>query len=163
MLHIAPEPCFEPIFKRIEYIDYITADLRNLKAMVRMDITNIKFPDNSFDVIYCSHVLEHIHNDQIAIAELYRVCKPGSWALLNVPIMADQTFEDKSIVTSEERKKIFGQADHVRRCGLDYVDRIKQAGFKVTKFFASDIIESTDSLTLGIPLGQKIFFVEKII
>lgn len=59
-----------------------------------MDITDIQYSDQSFDVIYCSHVLEHIHDDMKAMAEFFRVLRNGGWAILLVPIRADRTFED---------------------------------------------------------------------
>lgn len=76
MLHVAPELVFMAQIAKITNLDYITADLRNPRAKVKMDITNIHFPDNSFDVIYCSHVLEHVPDDLRAIGEFHRVLKP---------------------------------------------------------------------------------------
>jgi len=96
-----------------------------------MDITNIPYEDNSFGVILCSHVLEHIPDDRKAMRELYRVLKPGGWAILQVPIIRDKTFEDFSITKPEDRERVFGQWDHVRAYGKDYRDRLEKAGFKV--------------------------------
>lgn len=64
MLHVAPESCFETKLKQRLGDNYLTADLFNPRAMVKMDITNIDYPDQSFDIIYCSHVLEHIQDDR---------------------------------------------------------------------------------------------------
>jgi len=89
---------------------YLTADLSNPKAMVKMDITDIQYPDESFDVIYCSHVLEHVPDDRKAMQEFFRVLKKDGWAVLLVPIVGELTFEDPSIVDPVERTKIFGQA-----------------------------------------------------
>ena len=72
-------------------LDYISADLESHLAVVKVDITNILYEDNSFDVILCSHVLEHVIDDQKAMRELFRVLKPGGWAILQVPIPADMT------------------------------------------------------------------------
>ena len=99
--------------------------------MIKIDITDIKFQNNTFDCILCSHVLEHILDDNKAIRELYRVLKPNGWAILQVPILREKTFEDPNIQTPEERLKYFGQEDHVRIYGLDYKDRLENAGFKV--------------------------------
>ena len=114
MLHIAPEPCLEPRFKKWLAESYLTADLFNPHAMVKMDITNIAYPDQSFDVIYCSHVLEHVHDDRKAMREFFRVLKDKGWAILLVPIYAEKTFENPSIVEPTARLKAFGQEDHVR-------------------------------------------------
>jgi ubiquinone/menaquinone biosynthesis C-methylase UbiE len=130
MLHIAPEICFEKRFRKQPTIDYISADFYS-SAMVKIDITDIKYPDNYFDIIYCCHVLEHIENDRKAMSELSRVLKPDGWAILQVPIGAEVTFEDLSIVDPAEREKYFGQSDHVRVYEPDYKDRLEEPGFQV--------------------------------
>ena len=81
-----------------------------------MDITKIDYPDDSFDVILCNHILEHIPDDHLAMQELFRVLKPSGWAILQVPIdlNRNETYEDFSIVSPQQRLKVFGQADHVR-------------------------------------------------
>ena len=132
MLHIAPEVCLAKNISQHSQIDYLTADL-NYSAMVKMDITDIEYPDNSFDVIYCSHVLEHVPNDQQAIRELARVLKPEGWAILQVPIdnNLEKTFEDLTIIDPQEKQRLFGDPDHVRQYGLDYKNRLEEAGFQV--------------------------------
>ncbi|MEI6500974.1 MAG: methyltransferase domain-containing protein, partial [Armatimonadota bacterium] len=107
-------------------------------AMVIMDIMDIKFPDDSFDIIYCSHVLEHVARDDVALAELYRVLKPGGWAILQVPLegylgmpVIEVTIEDPAVTDPQQRTELFGQDDHVRRYGRDYQDRLAAAGFAV--------------------------------
>ncbi len=112
-------------------LDYVSAGLDSPLAMVKMDITNIAYGDNSFDAILCVHVLEHVMDDQTAMSELFRVLKPGGWAILQSPIdlNRDKTFEDPNIVLPEDRERIFGQNDHVRIYGRDYEDRLAKAGF----------------------------------
>jgi len=133
VLHVAPETCFEGRFKKALGENYLTADLNGPSVMVKMDITDIRYPDESFDVIICNHVLEHVVEDVKAMREFYRVLKKGGWAVLLVPVAdMDKTYEDFSITTGQGREKAFGQWDHVRRYGRDYVDRLKSAGFDVT-------------------------------
>jgi SAM-dependent methyltransferase len=91
------------IDQEADYINYLSADLSAPDAMVKMDITDIQYPDNTFDVIYCSHVLEHLQDDRKAMGEFYRVLKPGCWAILQVPITADTTFEDPTVISPKER------------------------------------------------------------
>lgn len=148
VLHIAPEQCFYKRFRKQKNLEYITSDLDSPLADVRADICNLPFEDNEFDVIFCNHVLEHIPDDEKAIAELYRVMKPGGWGIFQVPqdINRKETFEDDSITNKEERTRIFGQYDHVRVYGLDYFDRLREAGFTVkeidyTKKIAPDLLE----------------------
>lgn len=132
MLHIAPERALESKFRQLFGKNYLTADLHNPRAMVKMDITDIQYPPESFDIVYCSHVFEHVPDDMKAMAEILRVLKPGGWAILQVPIVRQQTLEDPGITTPEERERVFGQHDHVRAYGLDYKDRLEAAGFVVT-------------------------------
>lgn len=133
VLHIAPEYCFQKNLKNMSNLHYFSADLSSPLAQIKMDITNIPYEDNCFDVILCSHVLEHIPDDHQAMKELLRVLKTSGWAILQVPIDSkrDITFEDSSIVSPEERERLFWQFDHVRLYGLDYKDRLEKAGFTV--------------------------------
>jgi len=98
-----------------------------------MDITKIQYPDNSFDAILCHHVLEHIPDYRKALEELFRVLKPGGWAIIQVPIEPDrkETYQDESVTSPSERERLFGQADHVRKYGRDFILRLHHAGFPV--------------------------------
>ncbi len=135
LLHIAPENMFYNIFINHENINYLTADLNDKKpnVMEKMDIKDIQYPDNTFDFIYCSHVLEHVPDDRKAINELYRVLKPDGKAIISVPLYRslDKTFEDPSLDTPKLRLKHYGQADHLRKYGLDFIDRLEDAGFTI--------------------------------
>lgn len=159
MLHVAPEPCIESRLKQHLGDNYLTADLFNARAMVKMDITNIEYPDQSFDVIYCSHVLEHVQDDRKAMREFCRVLKSDGWAVLIVPITAEETFENPSIVEPEERLKVFGQADHVRRYGPDYVDRLREAGFSVEVTKVNDLVQKDEAIRMG--LTGEIYYCTK--
>jgi len=92
MLHFAPEKQFEKRLKKVPGLDYITADLNSTNVAVKTDITNIQFPANSFDIIFCCHVLEHIPDDRKAMRELFRVLKPTGWAATMVPLRDEKTF-----------------------------------------------------------------------
>lgn len=133
ILHVAAEKCFSDKFKKMFGKNYLTADLKNPYAMIKMDITDIHYPNESFDVIICNHVLEHIPDDRKAMNELYRILKKNGWAVLLVPVAnIEKTYEDFSIVTKVGRTKAFGQHDHVRKYGNDYIERLKSSGFIVT-------------------------------
>ncbi|MDG1451413.1 MAG: methyltransferase domain-containing protein [Polaribacter sp.] len=132
-LHIAPEQCFLKIFKKQKNLDYITSDLESPIADVKADICNLPFKDDSFDVVFCNHVLEHIPDDKKAMQELFRVLKKGGFGVFQIPqdMSRENTFEDASITDKEERTKIFGQYDHVRVYGRDYFNKLRSVGFKV--------------------------------
>ena len=147
LLHVAPEVILERRLHPLPNLGYLSADLDSPTAMVKMDLTAIDLPDNSFDVIYASHVLEHIPDDVKAMSELFRVLRPGGWAILQVPMWGPTTREEH-IEDDEERSKAYGQPDHVRMYGNDgvYGDRLRSVGFDVhvEKFVESlgdDLIE----------------------
>ena len=122
VLHFAPEQAFYKRFRKMDNLEYITTDLNSPLADVKADICKLPFKDQSFDVIFCNHVLEHIPDDTTALKELYRVLKPGGWGIFQVPqdLSREKTFEDNSITDKRERARIFGQYDHVRIYGRDY-------------------------------------------
>jgi SAM-dependent methyltransferase len=133
-LHVAPEKCIATRLKACDNIDYLSADIALSAAMVQMDITDIRLPAESFDVIYASHVLEHIPDDRKAMRELHRVLRPGGWAVLQVPVWRPTTTEDPTVTDPKERERLFGQSDHVRMYGHDgeYERRLQEAGFDLT-------------------------------
>ncbi len=145
VLHIAPEPCFMNRFEKQHGEKYITADIESPLAKVKMDIHQIPFPENHFDVVLCNHVLEHVQDDIKAMSEIYRVLKPGGWAIMQVPFFSpvpEITYEDSSITNPREREKAFGQSDHVRMFGKDYPKRIERSGLKaVANRFAFELSE----------------------
>jgi SAM-dependent methyltransferase len=133
VLHLAPEKNLQRILQRCENIRYISADLASPLASLRTDITALCFGDESFDVVICNHVLEHIPDDRQAMREIIRVLKPGGWAILQVPIAASRTatVDGPSVFSPSERLRLFGQDNHVRLYGGDYVRRLEAAGFVV--------------------------------
>ncbi|MFQ5843763.1 MAG: class I SAM-dependent methyltransferase [Planctomycetota bacterium] len=133
MLHFAPEPCLAPVLASLPIREYVDADLEPDLARHRIDVTAIPHPDASFDAILCNHVLEHVPDDARALSELCRVLAPHGWALLQVPWdpSRPETREDPSVTDPEERRRLFGQADHVRIYGRDYPRRLERAGFAV--------------------------------
>ncbi|WP_193201006.1 class I SAM-dependent methyltransferase [Nostoc sp. MG11] len=128
-----PGVFFWKALNSLPLIEYTGAGLNAPFATVEMDITNIHQPDNLYDVILCNHVLEHIPEDHKAMCELFRVLKPGGWAILQVPLDYERktTFEDFSITSPKDKEYFFGKDDHVRVYGLDYKDRLEKAGFTV--------------------------------
>ena len=135
VLHFAPEQAFYKLFRNQKNIDYTTTDLFSPLADVKADICNLPFKDNSYDIIFCNHVLEHIPDDTKAMQELYRILKPGGMGIFQIPqdLSREFTFSDDSITNQKERAAIFGQYDHVRIYGRDYFDKLRNIGFKVVE------------------------------
>jgi len=163
LLHFAPEQAFYKRFKKLDNLDYTTTDLNSPLADVKADICNLPFSDNSFDVILCNHVLEHIPDDTKAMQELYRVLKPGGWGIFQIPqdLKREKTFEDNTITDRKERARIFGQYDHVRIYGRDYFDKLRSIGFTVEEVDYTSILpkEAVEKYRLAkgeiIPLVRK--------
>ncbi len=132
VLHVAPERILGERFRRVPDVKYVGGDLEAQFGPERIDVTRLQFEDASFDVVMCNHVLEHVPEDRRAMREIARVLKPGGQAILLVPdVSADVTDEDPAVVDPDERRRRFGQYDHVRRYGWDYVDRLEEAGLAV--------------------------------
>ena len=133
VLHIAPEQCFLPYFKKQANLNYLTGDLESPIADIHFDLHNIPLENDKFDVIFCNHVLEHVEDDRQCMQELFRVMKSGGWGIFQVPLdtTRELTYEDKRITSPEEREKHFWQKDHVRLFGLDYPNKLQAVGFEV--------------------------------
>ncbi len=133
VLHFAPEQAFYKRFRELSNLEYVTTDLFSPLADIKADICDLPMKNNTYDVIFCNHVLEHIPDDTKAMQELYRVLKPGGWGIFQIPqdLSRETTFEDDSITDKKERTKIFGQYDHVRIYGRDYFDKLRGVGFDV--------------------------------
>lgn len=156
VLHIAPEQEFLRKFKKMKNLDYISADLFSPIVDVKADILDLPFADESFDIVFCNHVLEHIENDAKAMSELYRVLRPGGWGILQVPMKnsLEKTYEDFSIKDPKERQKHFGQYDHVRWYGMDYFDRLKKAGFEADINFYSQKFSDEEIKKYGLRVNE---------
>ncbi|UMY66779.1 MULTISPECIES: class I SAM-dependent methyltransferase [unclassified Flavobacterium] len=135
VLHFAPEQAFYKRFRGMSNLDYTTTDLLSPLADVKADICNLPFADDTYDLILCNHVLEHIPDDTKAMQELFRVMKPGGMGIFQIPqdLSRATTFEDDSITDPKERARIFGQYDHVRVYGRDYFDKLRSIGFRVVE------------------------------
>jgi predicted SAM-dependent methyltransferase len=134
ILHFAPEKAETRRMQNNKL--YETADLHQPGVTHKVDITRVSLPDASYDAVIVHHVLEHIENDRQAIRELFRLLAPGGVAILSVPINATRqhTYENPAIVSPKDRFAHFSGEDHVRYYGLDFTDRLAEAGFKVTNF-----------------------------
>ena len=134
VLHVAPEPRLQRILSAQSFLEYITADLSAALVMIRVDLVKAGLRSNLFDVIICNHVLEHISDDGKAMKELLRILKPDGWAILQVPLSLSltDTLEDPNVTDPQERRRRYGQEDHVRiYAAHDYRLRLEKAGFRL--------------------------------
>lgn len=162
VLHIAPEHCFIERFEALPNLDYVTADIESPLAKVKMDVHEIPFPDNSFDVVFCNHVLEHVTDDIKACSEFNRVLKPTGWGILQSPVYKlAQTIEDNSITDAAERERIFGQRDHVRKYGKDYAARLRKSGIKIEENHFVKELEPALVSKFALPTDETIFVCKK--
>lgn len=132
VLHIGPEPILDKRFRRMN-IDYVTADLAMPAVDVRLDMTNMPFAESSFDIIVAVHVLEHVPDDAAAIAEAYRVLKPGGLAVLQSAQHPNRETTDEYLgpLPESDRMARFEGPDHMRLYGQDFADRLRAGGFEV--------------------------------
>ena len=141
LLHFAPEPLLDAVFARLPDVERVTADL-HAPADLRLDVSDMDLPDSSFDLILCSHVLEHVPDDRAAMRELRRVLTDGGVVLVLVPHRPEvTTYEDPSIESPLGRMVAFGQQDHVRIYGADLPDRLREAGFEVEDRTAAELFD----------------------
>jgi SAM-dependent methyltransferase len=157
VLHFAPEKGLTQLLKA-RLGSYQSADVAPGRADLVLNIEAIAEPDASYDCIVCSHVLEHV-DDAKALREIHRVLKPGGLALIMLPVIEgwSRTYENPAVAAPEERKRHYGQSDHVRYYGADVRERIRSAGFELDEFTA----EGEDVLTYGLTRGEKVFIATK--
>lgn len=165
MLHIAPEYAFLRRLSQLAGLRYVTGDFDSALANHKLDVMDLPFENKSFDWLICNHVLEHVEDDRRALSEIHRVLKPSGWAILMSPVDNRRldTFEDSSVVTPEDRHRVYGQSDHARLYGCDYGERLAGSGFTVQ---ATDYLEHFDPASiarLGLRREQDNAFSEEVI
>jgi SAM-dependent methyltransferase len=163
-LHIAPEFCFIKLFKNQSNLDYTTADLNSPWADVKMDVHEIPFEEETFDVIMCNHVLEHVEDAHKVMTEFYRVMKKGGWGIFQVPIDTnrEETFDDPSITDPKEREKHYWQSDHLRLFGKDYGKKLSAAGFEVIEDPFVNLLDPELIDRYALPKGEIIYLCQKL-
>ena len=168
ILHVAPEIQLYHKFSASKNIDYHPIDLSPEHyhygaKTIAMDVTALQYADETFDMVICNHVLEHIPDDRAAMREMYRVLRKGGQAILNVPIRKDmdQTLEDFSITDPAQRVVLFGQPDHVRLYGNDYIQRLQEAGFLVEEIPFVETFTHNEQFRYGIVPKEIMFYCTK--
>lgn len=162
LFEVSPKYSFSRRFNAMPNLTYFGADLVcRPHISARLDLTAMPVRTNTFDAVICVHVLEEIADDRKAMTELFRVLKPGGWAVISVPTRMDRlTYEDPALTTPEERQRAFGEAAHVRIYGYDLVDRLEQCGFRVQVDLAENVPVQTRE-KYGLRNDENIFYCTK--
>jgi len=164
LLHFAPEHALSTFLREFGLAIYRTADLNDVGADDQIDIMKMHgYQDDEWDAFVCSHVLEHVKDDAMALSELFRILKPSGWGILMVPLMThiENTLEDPTLVTATERYRAFGQADHVRLYAKrDFLTRVSKVGFSIlqlgVEYFGAEVFKQC-----GITYNSTLYVVTK--
>jgi len=164
LLHVAPERNISRILKTNKNISYITSDLNSPYVDINMDIQDVIFKDEVFDIVICNHVFEHVENDLRAMSELSRSIIKGGIGIFQVPIFYEDkpTYEDSTIMDEYDRLQAFGQKDHVRIYGNDYKKRLEKNGFSVELIKSSEILTEQEIAKYLLLKDEVVFFCKKI-
>jgi len=157
VLHVAPEPCLRSLALQ-PGLQYVDADLASPEASLHLDLTELPFADDSFDVVLCNHVLEHVRDDRKAMREIHRVLRPGGWAILQAPVYhsREQTAEDLDCPPAE-RERLFGQADHYRIYGRDYRGRLEGEGFRVDENRFASTLDEEEARRMSLSRMERVY------
>jgi len=165
--HFAPERSLKEFIQGYFHdCHYKTFDLVSDNVDIKADLTNLRMiNDNECDFFICSHVLEHIVDDRSAIAELFRITKPGGKGILMVPISLalQRSIENiPNVETDEDRWRYYGQNDHVRLYAKsDFIKRVKESGFKLAQldiqYYGAKLFKK-----LGLKMSSVLYIVQKV-
>lgn len=166
VLHLAPEKWLSHKIESLAPSLYIKGDLfPSQQGVKKIDVTRIPYSDNSFDCILCNHVLEHVPNDRRAIRELFRVLRPGGFAILQTPFAAKlkTTRENEPDILASEQKCIefYGQEDHVRLYGTDIFDRLQKTGFIIDRKEHQEVLPNINAFRYGVNSQEPLFLCTK--
>lgn len=164
VLHFAPERHLSRFIKEAGPQVYIRCDLHPwTDDILKADLAALPFPDSHFDLLIANHVLEHVDDDQCAVAEIVRVLKPSGYAILQTPYSSilEETWEGEGIRSAEARLQAFGQEDHVRLFGKDVFERIAQQGLESRVQSHDALLGSYSTDRLGLNPREPFFLFMK--
>ena len=163
VLHIAPEKNIKNLISSIT-TNYVMGDLYPTEKIIeKINLQKVDYPDENFDFVIANHVLEHVENDAEAINEIYRITRPGGYAILQTPYsnVLHHTFYDPGIKTDLARLNAYGQEDHQRLYGLDLPIRIQSSGFQSLMQKHNDLLLNVDSYKFGGNPTKPFFLFQK--
>ncbi|MCD9124384.1 class I SAM-dependent methyltransferase [Luteimonas fraxinea] len=165
LLHFAPERHLSRKFASQAPKRYVRCDLHpNAEGIDAVDICAMPFGDQSFDLLVANHVLEHVHDDGRALAEVHRVLRPGGFAILQTPFSRklQVTWEDDGISDDWSRTQAYGQEDHVRLYGRDFFSRVAAAGFLNRCSVHKQLLGSIDPVRFGVNADEPFMLFERV-
>ena len=162
ILHFAPEASVKAFIGRNKNAEYYGANIIPGIEDYTADITDIPFPDGTFDYVISNHLLEHVPDEAKAVSEVKRVLKASGRWIFSFPICTDMaTYEDATITAPEDRLKAFGQEDHVRLYGVDYEERFRNYGLDLTVYRPRDILDEEEIGRFGLIADDVILIAAK--
>jgi SAM-dependent methyltransferase len=164
VLHFAPERRLSPRILAANPKHYVQCDLYPQSPdVMQVDMLNMPFENSSFDLSIANHVLEHVSDDQQALAEITRVLKPGGYAILQTPYSwkLHQSWSDPGIDTDEARLQAYGQEDHVRLYGRDIIERFESFGLTARVKQHHETLTQIDATKFGVNESEPFFLFQK--
>ncbi len=164
ILHIAPEKKLGPLLRAQFGKNYTSTDLNTPTVDVRADIQALPFPNESYDLILCNHVLEHIPNDGQALTELFRVLRHGGVLIAQIPFspLLEETIEDATLTDPRKREERFGQDDHVRLYGTDFQHRFTNVGFTIRTMPLTDFLSEAEIKKYALNVKEPLIIATKV-
>lgn len=165
ILQIAPERHLSVAIQKMQPAKHVMGDLYPADPKVeRIDITEVPYADNTFDIVICNHVLEHVPDYRKAMRDLCRVLKPGGTAILQTPFstVLKHNFEDESIDTDAMRFYFYAQEDHVRLFAYpQFLQGLEEAGFELHIVKHSDYFDEETTNYYGVNPKEDLIRVVK--
>lgn len=166
VLYIAPEEQFKKLVYKAEPIELVEGDLYPKAGQVKVDLTNMNFDDNSFDLVICNHVLEHVVDVKLALSELRRVLKVGGSLVAQTPYSSvlrstleiQEAWGDPSFCEVSH-----GQSDHLRVFGANFKSLVCNEGFSDNCISHSDLNITDSPHELGIQEREDFFFFSRMV
>lgn len=149
VIHFAPEPVLRDVLAR-DGVTYHTADLfLEDVTFPRTDLAQLPFLNESYDVVVCNHVLEHLPEDRAALSHFARILTRDGVAVITVP--GDFTRADTLHFTGELEN------GHYRDYGLDFVDRLREHFGQVDVIDLHSFDRDQDGMSRAIRMNDLAF------
>lgn len=164
IIHFAPEKRLSTRIAQCQPKEYVRCDLFPKSSdIIRVDMLNMQFEDETFDLLIANHVMEHVSDEFQATEEIFRVLKPGGYAILQTPYSSklNETWCDKGIDEDEMRLQAYGQEDHVRLYGRDIFTRFSTSGLCPKVCAHNEILTDYKSIKYGVNEREPFFLFQR--